>query len=54
MKTRDIDDFKTAELEALKNNLDFTELEDRLEMVQAAVADEARCTIHGDDACKYP
>ncbi len=41
-------------LDTLKNELDFLELEDRLEMVQLAAleADEKRCNGRCDDTAK--
>lgn len=45
---------ENKEFELIKSELSFSELEERLEMVQVASSDEQRCTIHGDDACKYP
>jgi hypothetical protein len=43
MENKNIEKLEATELEALKNDIEFTELEDRLEMVQAAAADEKRC-----------
>jgi len=47
MENKNLEKNEVSDLEALKSDLEFTELEDRLEMVQAAAADEARCEANG-------